>query len=101
VLRTERQKYSWSRTGLRSGTLALVKSMLHRTSGVSIPSPSVELVITGGVSKQMSKQVSARKSGSGGTVVSKMVAAQTSTPNPSIEGMPKRRRLLCTPHVKR
>ena len=24
-----------------------------------------------------------------------------STPNPSIEGMPKRLRLLCTPHVKR
>jgi hypothetical protein len=23
------------------------------------------------------------------------------TPNPSIEGMPKRLRLLCTPHVKR
>jgi hypothetical protein len=25
----------------------------------------------------------------------------TATPNPSIEGMPKRLRLLCTPHVKR
>jgi hypothetical protein len=23
------------------------------------------------------------------------------TPNPSMEGMPKRLRLLCTPHVKR
>jgi hypothetical protein len=23
------------------------------------------------------------------------------TPNPSIDGMPKRLRLLCTPHVKR
>jgi hypothetical protein len=29
------------------------------------------------------------------------VAAQRVTPNPSIEGMPKRLRLLCTPHVKR
>jgi hypothetical protein len=28
-------------------------------------------------------------------------ALQTVTPNPSIEGMPKRLRLLCTPHVKR
>jgi hypothetical protein len=27
--------------------------------------------------------------------------ARSSTPNPSIEGMPKRLRLLCTPHVKR
>ena len=27
--------------------------------------------------------------------------APTATPNPSIEGMPKRLRLLCTPHVKR
>ena len=26
---------------------------------------------------------------------------QRETPNPSIEGMPKRLRLLCTPHVKR
>jgi hypothetical protein len=25
----------------------------------------------------------------------------TARPNPSIEGMPKRLRLLCTPHVKR
>jgi hypothetical protein len=39
-------------------------------------------------------------------LVSKSVAAQRSwwrqpRPNPSIEGMPKRLRLLCTPHVKR
>jgi hypothetical protein len=26
---------------------------------------------------------------------------RTTWPNPSIEGMPKRLRLLCTPHVKR
>jgi hypothetical protein len=26
---------------------------------------------------------------------------KAATPNPSIEGMPKRLRLLCTPHVKR
>jgi hypothetical protein len=29
------------------------------------------------------------------------VAFSTATPNPSIEGMHKRLRLLCTPHVKR
>jgi hypothetical protein len=29
------------------------------------------------------------------------VAPDPATPNPSIEGMPKRLRLLCTPHVKR
>ena len=29
------------------------------------------------------------------------LASSTATPNPSIEGMPKRLRLLCTPHVKR
>ena len=30
-----------------------------------------------------------------------VAGSQRSTPNPSIEGMPKRLRLLCTPHVKR
>ena len=29
------------------------------------------------------------------------LSSQGATPNPSIEGMPKRLRLLCTPHVKR
>ena len=29
------------------------------------------------------------------------MSASQQTPNPSIEGMPKRLRLLCTPHVKR
>jgi hypothetical protein len=40
-------------------------------------------------------------SGSGSTVTGKLAANQTTTPNPSIEGMPKRLRLLVTPHVKR
>jgi hypothetical protein len=30
-----------------------------------------------------------------------LVQSNPATPNPSIEGMPKRLRLLCTPHVKR
>ena len=37
----------------------------------------------------------------GGSVMRVRVAAPGPTPNPSIEGMPKRLRLLCTPHVKR
>ena len=101
VLRPEWQKYIRCRIGLCPGTLPLVKSLLHRTSGVSIRSPSVELVRTSSVSKQMRKQVSTCKSGSGDTGVGKMAAHQTTTPNPSIEGMPKRLRLLVTPHVKR
>ena len=36
-----------------------------------------------------------------GSVENRMAAAHASTPNPSIEGMPKRLRLLVTPHVKR
>ena len=31
----------------------------------------------------------------------RLLGSSTPTPNPSIEGMPKRLRLLCTPHVKR
>jgi hypothetical protein len=52
-------------------------------------------------------QRKARRSSSGARqLVSKRVAGQRSwcrppRPNPSIEGMPKRLRLLCTPHVKR
>jgi hypothetical protein len=34
-------------------------------------------------------------------LLQRLLAASTVTPNPSIEGMPKRLRLLCTPHVKR
>ena len=36
-----------------------------------------------------------------GRVESRMAAAHPATPNPSIEGMPKRLRLSVTPHVKR
>jgi hypothetical protein len=32
---------------------------------------------------------------------SRVVPSSRMRPNPSIEGMPKRLRLLCTPHVKR
>jgi hypothetical protein len=35
------------------------------------------------------------------TVPLRMPRSSTVAPNPSIEGMPKRLRLLCTPHVKR
>ena len=33
--------------------------------------------------------------------ISSLHAMNTATPNPSIEGMPKRLRLSVTPHVKR
>ena len=35
------------------------------------------------------------------TLVKSIGRMSQQTPNPSIEGMPKRLRLLCTPHVKR
>ena len=91
------------RIGLGSGTLPLVKQMHSNALAVreSISSPSVELVITGGVSKQVKTKTSIVLSVSGGAVAGKMAAPQTTTPNPSIEGMPKRLRLLVTPHVKR
>ena len=94
---------SQCRIGLGSGTLPLVKPMHSIALAVreSIPSQSVALVTTGGVSKQMKTKTSVILSVSGGTVAGKMAAHQTTTPNPSIEGMPKRLRLLVTPHVKR
>jgi hypothetical protein len=51
--------------------------------------------------EEMNETVPPLRSVRVGSVENRMVAAHTSTPNPSIEGMPKRLRLLCTPHVKR
>jgi hypothetical protein len=36
-----------------------------------------------------------------GIAIARALVGWPLTPNPSIEGMPKRLRLLCTPHVKR
>jgi hypothetical protein len=91
------------RIGFWSGTLPLVKSQnaaaLARR-GV-LPSSLVALVTVGGESKQMQATIPPFRSRPIGSELNTMAAAQTTTPNPSIEGMPKRLRLLVTPHVKR
>ena len=51
--------------------------------------------------EEMNETVPPLRSVRVGSVENRMVAAHAATPNPSIEGMPKRLRLLCTPHVKR
>ena len=77
------------RIGLGSGTLPLVKRMPSIALAVreSIPSPSVELVTTGGVSKQMKTKATVVLSVSGRTVASTMAAHQTTTPN--LQGLPQ------------
>ena len=91
------------RIGFWSGTLPLVKSLrvtaLVRSGLLS--SSLVALVSTGRESKQMRATIPPLRSVPVGSETNTMAAAQTATPNPSIEGMPKRLRLLCTPHVKR
>jgi hypothetical protein len=91
------------RFGISSSTLPLVKSM-HATALARTglrPSPPVALVSTGGEPNQTKATVPPFRSVPVGSVKSRMAAAQATTPNPSIEGMPKRLRLLVTPHVKR
>ena len=91
------------RIGFRSSTMPLVKSMnataIARTG--QCPSSPVALVSTGGEPKQMKATVPTFRSVPVGSVKNSMAAAHATTPNPSIEGMPKRLRLLVTPHVKR
>ena len=86
-----------------SSTLPLVKSMhatvLARTA--LCPSSPVAPVSTGGEPKQVKVAVPPFRSVPVGSVKNGMAAAHATTPNPSIEGMPKRLRLLVTPHVKR
>jgi hypothetical protein len=89
--------------GHHSGTQPLVNSMhsIAQLRRVSLPSLSVVLMSTSGDSKELKAKISLFPSVSVGVVASKMARVQSATPNPSIEGMPKRLRLLCTPHVKR
>ena len=91
------------RIGLWFGTLPLVNSQnataLARRG--LLPSSLVVAVSAGGESKQMQATIPPFRLGSTGLETNTMAAAQTATPNPSIEGMPKRLRLSCTPHVKR
>jgi hypothetical protein len=91
------------RIGFCSGTLPLVKSR-NITALVRrglLQSSLVASVNAGGESKQMQATIPPFHLGSIGRETNTMAAAHTATPNPSIEGMPKRLRLLCTPHVKR
>jgi hypothetical protein len=91
------------RIGFWSGTLPLVKSR-NGTALVRrglLPSSLVALVSSGVESKQMQETIPLFRSVPVGSEANAMAATQTATPNPSIEGMLKRLRLLCTPHVKR
>jgi hypothetical protein len=89
--------------GFWSGTLPLVKS--RNTTALArrgpLPSSLAAPLNAGGESKQMQATISPFRLGSIGSETNTVAAAHTATPNPSIEGMPKRLRLLCTPHVKR
>jgi hypothetical protein len=91
------------RIGFWSGTLPLVNSQnaaaLVRRG--LLPSSLAALVKSGGESKQMQVTMPLFSSAPVSSEANTMAAVQTATPNPSIEGMPKRLRLLCTPHVKR
>jgi hypothetical protein len=68
------------RTRMGSGTLPLVKHEANWQSNTKVSRPS----------RANARLGHERKGGS-----------SNAAPNPSIEGMPKRLRLLCTPHVKR
>jgi hypothetical protein len=91
------------RTGFCSGTPPLAKR--QNATAVArrglLPSSLVSSVKTGGESKQSQATMPLLRSVPIGSKADAMAAAQTATPNPSIEGMPKRLRLLRTPHVKR
>ena len=91
------------RIGFWSGTLPLVKSrnVTALVRSDLLPSSLVALVSTGSESKQMQATIPPFRSVPVGSEANTTAAVQTATPNPSIEGMPKRLRLLCTPHVKR
>jgi hypothetical protein len=91
------------RIGFWSGTLPLVKSRsvtaLARRG--LLPSSLVAPVNSGGESKQMQAAIPSFRLGSIGSETNTTAAAQTATPNPSIEGKSKILRILYSPHVKR
>jgi hypothetical protein len=83
------------RIGFWSGTLPLVKSR-NATAFIRrglLSSSLVALVSTGVESKQMQATLPLFRSAPVGAETNTMAATQTATPNPSIEGMPKRLRL--------
>jgi hypothetical protein len=91
------------RSGFSSGTLPLVK---HGASLLSLRqrATSVALVAAcgaGGRTVQPNAKVSHRSVPLVRLGHERTGGSSKTAPNPSIEGMPKRLRLLCTPHVKR
>jgi hypothetical protein len=94
---------SRSRIGLSFGTLPQVNSQ-NATALVRrglLPPSLVAPVNAGSESKGMQATIPCFRAVPFGSEANTTAAAQAATPNPSIEGMPKRLRLLCTPHVKR
>ena len=92
------------RMGFHSGTLTLMSSM----HSIALVSSRLTYFFVGSVrerrwriesneDKSSTLRFDLRRSGGGQT----MAGVQSATPNPSIEGMPKKLRFLCTPHVKR
>jgi hypothetical protein len=91
----------------RSRSVPLVKQSIQNRAFVQARCRRQEKT-TSAVFHKVSRSGTVRCSSSAAVrqLVSERVAAQRSRcrlsrPNPSIEGMPKRLRLLCTPHVKR
>ena len=91
------------RTRMGSGTLPLVKynAVLHRTRR---PGPSVALVVAcgfGGKDRQSNAKVSQCSAFLAWLGRERKGGGSKTAPNPSVEGMAKRLRLLSTPHLER
>ena len=91
------------RTRMGSGTLPLVKytAVLHR---MRQPAPSVALVVacgSGGKTRQSSAKVSQCRAFAAWLGPERTGSGSKTAPNPSVEGMAKRLRLLPTPHLER
>ena len=90
------------RTGMGSGTLPLVKynAVFHR---MRQPAPGVALVVAcgfGGKSKQSNAKVSRCSAFLAWLGRERTGGGSKTAPNPSVEGMAKRLRLLSTPHLE-
>jgi hypothetical protein len=98
-----RQRRPCSSAASSSGTLHFVRNKvaLRQCLRARISLAPVVAPGYGGNSKQSNSKVSRCRLRSVSSAESARAAAPKTAPNPSIEGMPKRLRLLCTPHVKR
>jgi ADP-ribose pyrophosphatase YjhB (NUDIX family) len=84
-------------TKTKSGRSGFVSHILrHRTTGFTEPP-----MTAGTCFASSGTPCSARCLSSGIPSIKELCASSKMPSNPSIEGMPKRLRLLCTPHVKR